>query len=219
MPEFNVAHARHSRHGQGEDRLAIHVLPCGGLVVVVADGAGGLVGGAAAAELVLSLVAQALARPDFESSRAEAWCQLLREADLFLLRDPLAGESTAVVVAWSPAGLVGASAGDSEAWMIRRDLDDLTLAQPRRRLGSGQVTPVGFSRATPVGSLLVASDGLFKYASVSDLCALVSEGEPHEAVERLVSRVRLPSGALQDDVAVVLVRLGSGPSACASESR
>jgi PPM family protein phosphatase len=112
----------------GEDRLSV-LRHEDALVVVVADGVGGISGGAAAAELLLKLVEEAILVPGFDPDRSEAWAELLARADLALEVDPRAGETTGVVIAISEQGLVGASSGDSGAWMVNGEdggIDDLT---------------------------------------------------------------------------------------------
>lgn len=202
-----MAYAVVGQQGQGEDRVVLHAPNEGGCVVVVADGAGGLSGGATAAETWLALVAQALREPGFAYLEPGAWCQRLVEADQALTRTASGGETTAVVVAWTPRGLAGASVGDSEAWLVGDDgFDDLTAGQSRKRLGSGRAQPVGFTRSAAQGTLVVGTDGLFRYAPSAVIAQLAREGSVQEAVDRLVAMVRLPSGRLQDDVAVVVVR-------------
>ena len=49
--------------------------------------------------------------------------------------------------------------------------------------------------------LLLATDGLTKYATPEKIADLVVHG----SVEEIVNCVRLPSGDLQDDVTVVIV--------------
>src|SRR5262249_7289847 len=99
----------------------------------------------------------------------------------------------------------GASVGDSGAWLIDPFVD-LTSAQKRKPLiGSGRACPVPF--ASPfAGTLLLASDGLFKYAAQSRIRQLAAHPELERIPEMLVDAVRLPSGNLQDDVAVMICR-------------
>jgi serine/threonine protein phosphatase PrpC len=85
-------------------------------------------------------------------------------------------------------------------------MTDLTARQRRRPLlGSGEALPVQFEAERGGGRLLLASDGLVKYATVERICALAIQGTVSEAATALANSVRLPSGALQDDVAVVIV--------------
>ena len=58
------------------------------------------------------------------------------------------------------------------------------------------------------GTLLVGSDGLFKYADADAICGAVRDAPLGAAPERLVGLVRLRSGALWDDVSILLCRAG-----------
>ena len=82
----------------------------------------------------------------------------------------------------------------------------MTVNQRRRPLlGTGEALPVLFEAERRGGRVLLASDGLFKYATGERIRALAMNGSVAQAAEALARSVRLPSGALQDDVAVVLV--------------
>lgn len=178
------------------------------VVAVVADGAGGTSGGAAAAAAVVALIGDAL-----DSGRAlgrpETWHQLLIEAGT-QLEDFGLGQSTAVVLATNGSSVVGASAGDSEAWLVRGEaLVDLTRNQDKQPLlGGGPIDPAAFAEDLwPGDAVLLATDGLVKYAPAERLCAAVRRRQPLEACgEQLLGLVRLPKGGLQDDVGLVLLR-------------
>jgi serine/threonine protein phosphatase PrpC len=208
-PSFTSAQALALVREAGQDRLTV-LRREDALIVVVADGVGGISGGAAAAEILVKLVEEAVLVPGFHLLRSEAWVELLTRADLVLEADPRAGETTGVVIAVSEQGLVvGASCGDSGAWMLGEDgsVDDLTACQHRKlRLGSGRARPVFFLRPKLQGTLLVATDGLFNYARPERIAELVLGDDLDLAVKKLVKLVRLPSGRLQDDVGVMLLR-------------
>lgn len=209
MP-FHVATAAASYREATEDRLAVHQLD-GGLVVVVADGVGGVSGGGRAADLAVKIVSEAIEHGTFNLFSADPWVELLIHADAILASDRHAGETTIVVVVIAEDGrVVGASCGDSAAVMVGGDgrLDDLTAKQQKkRRLGSGRALPVAFARALLDGTLVVATDGLLSYARPKEITRIAVEHEDiDEAAEALVRAVTLPSGTLQDDVAVVVVR-------------
>ena len=193
-----------------EDRIAVHHVH-GGLVVVVADGAGGIAGGGAAADLVLRVVAEAIAQPGFNPFSPAAWTELLIAADGLVVRDREAGETTCVVVAVRDDGrIVGASVGDSGAVVVAVDgrIDELTEGQHRKhRLGGGRAAPVLFGRPDLDGVLVIATDGLFNYARPEVIAQVVATHEDLDATgQALVEVVRLPSGSFMDDVALVLVR-------------
>lgn len=204
MP-FEHAVAVESYRPVGQDRADVfHVGDA--LVVVVADGAGGIAGGAEAADAVVAAVREAVeAGVDL---RPRPWSDLLVALDRRMLASPEIGESTAVVVAVSPEGVAGSSVGDSAAWIAAPDrLLDLTAYQARKPfLGTGAARAVGFAAGPLAGTLLVASDGLVKYDSREDIARTARGEDLASAAATLIQQVRLPSGQLQDDVAVVLVR-------------
>jgi serine/threonine protein phosphatase PrpC len=119
-PSFSVAQALAFVREPGQDRLAV-LQHEDALIVVVADGVGGISGGAAAADLLLKLIEEAAIAPSFDPLRSEAWAELLTRADVVLEADPHAGETTGVVIAVAEGLVVGASCGDSGAWMVGDD--------------------------------------------------------------------------------------------------
>jgi serine/threonine protein phosphatase PrpC len=144
-----------------EDRVAILDVDSG-VVVVVADGAGGIPGGGEAADMVVAGVREAV-RSGITVLDATTWVRVLQNLDERIERDRQAGETTAVIVAVTEDGEIGASAGDSQAWIVTGDgYDDLTEDQHRkRRLGSGRTVPVAFERPRLDGVLVAGTDGLF----------------------------------------------------------
>jgi serine/threonine protein phosphatase PrpC len=199
-----LTHAiRVERGSRGEDRAAVVHVPAG-LVVVVADGAGGTGSGAAAAD---ALCARVVAAAQSGARGADAWAACLREADRQARTSGVLGDTTAVVLEVTESGVCGASVGDSEAWIVHSaEVVELTAGQRRKPLiGSGQASPVSFGPTAWSGRLLVATDGLIKYASARHLAAAASLDGLEDAARALVERVRLPSGALPDDVALVLI--------------
>jgi len=72
--------------------------------------------------------------------------EFMREMDKEIEADAFAGETTAVVAMVSPQEIVGASVGDSEAWVIgSQGYQRLTQGQMRKPvLGSGAAMPVAF---------------------------------------------------------------------------
>jgi serine/threonine protein phosphatase PrpC len=186
------------RRGQGQDRVL--VLPCEhGVVIALAVGAGGTSGGERAAKAVVDRVASV-------ASHAYDWQQLLAELDHAQIGY---GQTTAVVLWVTSEKIVGASAGDSGAWIVSPDgaVEDITSAQHRKPLiGDGAVvTPIEHG---PLGggTLLVASDGLLRYAKEAEIARVARGVDLDVAAKALVELVRLPSKQLPDDVSVVLCR-------------
>ncbi|MEM9069852.1 MAG: hypothetical protein AAGE52_15170 [Myxococcota bacterium] len=168
----------------GDDR--VHVAMGDALQVALADGAGGSSGGAEAATRAVETVGDAAALRALDHSIASSF----------------GGRCTAIWLTLSRSGIVhGLSVGDSEAWCQRGDdWRELTENQQRKPLvGSGKARPVEFAAAADL--VLVASDGLTRYAK--DIRGILSRPN---AAWNLVGAARLPSGGLQDDIAIVLVR-------------
>ncbi len=179
------------------------------LIVVLADGAGGTTHGRAAARAVIDLVTHELAHGvDLDDPLRVA--DVLRSIDVRLARER-AGQTTAVCLVVTENAILGASAGDSEAWMVDGPtVVRLTDDQVRKPLLGAGAQPRPFVAGNALrGTLIVASDGLFKYASVDAIvraCALDSA----EAVMRaLCDAARLPNGKLQDDLSLFVVRAGA----------
>jgi serine/threonine protein phosphatase PrpC len=77
----------------------------------------------------------------------------------------------------------------------------------RARTGSQSSRAVAFEAELNGGAtLLLASDGLLKHAPHDRISLLVRERELRSAALRLSELPRLRSGALPDDVAIVLCR-------------
>jgi len=182
-------------HGT-DDRAAVFTRDAG-LVVALADGAGGSSGGAVAAQAFIDAVRDA---DDTD------WTALMLRVDDAMVTT---GETTAVVLALDGDAVVGASVGDSGAWWIDdHGIIDLTEKQIRKPLiGTGGSSPFAFRlRGLERGTLLVASDGLWKYAKADAIARVARTADIGAAAAGLVDLVRLPTGALQDDVAIVLCR-------------
>jgi len=182
-----------------EDRAAALTTPTGHLLVV-ADGAGGTGDGAHAADAVLA--AATAAAPTLTS--AAACADLLTRLDSTLRR----GETTAVLVVLQGDTIHGASVGDSGAWLLGPDsLHDLSEHQRRKPLlGSGRATATPFTASLGPATLLLATDGLFNYCPPVRIATLANTPTLEGLATRLCDLPRLRSGALPDDIAVILAR-------------
>jgi serine/threonine protein phosphatase PrpC len=189
-----------------EDRVGVFDI-AGTLVLVLADGAGGRGGGREAAEAVVAGV-QARSWELATRADADACAAALRALDHELAASRHQGETTAVLAVVRGGEVSGASVGDSGAWLLTRGgVIDLTRDQVRKPMvGVGRASPVPFG-PRPLGDgarLLLASDGLLKYTSREQIVE-TALGQPlTQAPRRLLDCVRLPSGALHDDTAVIL---------------
>ncbi len=175
-------------------------------VLVVADGAGGLVGAAAASETILERTRTVVLDPTFDLLAPSFWERLFRDVDAELASRS-AGETTALVVVLAPRILLCTVAGDSEAWLVRAAaVERLTESASRARLGSGHARPVTVLRGElELGDRLVAAtDGLFRHVSEDRLLAILRRERFGGIADALVEAARSPSGTLADDVAVLV---------------
>lgn len=181
----------------GQDRASVFVRP-GGLVIALADGAGGTSNGAVAAQAFVDAVGATSSETD--------WSGIIEALDGDISRLGH-GQTTAVVLSLDSRGITGCSVGDSGAWLVLDEVIDLTDGQVRKPLVGGGCSPFVF-HAGPLGNatLIVASDGLLRYGKQQDIARISRGPDLATAARTLVELVRLPSGALQDDVAVVLCR-------------
>jgi serine/threonine protein phosphatase PrpC len=176
-------------------------------VLCVADGAGGRSGGAEAASMAVDLVRKHAS----QMSNADSCAEVLRKIDTAITQDSIAGETTCAFLIVTSQEIFGASVGDSGVWMILEEgsYTDLTEGQQRKPfIGSGNSWPVSFQHPTQVGSLLLATDGLLKYTSPEQIIAVCRKHPPDIAAQQLVELVRYPSGALPDDVTIILGKTG-----------
>jgi serine/threonine protein phosphatase PrpC len=196
-PQTYATRIEEASPGRGEDRLAVVRLP-DRTVFVVADGAGGVVGGVAAAEAVCDGVVEQCKR-----GSPRSWAEWLVQLDRHM---PRAGLAAAVVVELADDGrIVGASAGDCEAWLFGNGAaTQLTAKQSfKPLLGEGKAIPVAFA-ADGAGVLVVATDGLWKYVQRMRIAEAVALRPLVAAADALVHGARLKSGRLSDDVALVI---------------
>ena len=175
-------------------------------VLCVADGAGGRSGGAEAASMATESVRQNVSL----MTNADSCVEVLRKVDSAITKDPVAGDTTCVVTVVTPDEIFGASVGDSGAWMIPTNGAHIGLTDAQQRkpfIGSGSAWPLPFRRSKQVGSILLATDGLFKYTSAERIITVCREHPTDIAMRRLIELVQYPSGALPDDVTIILSRI------------
>ena len=182
-----------------QDRLSCRETSSG-LVVILADGAGGIPGGREAAEAVVEKV-----KEDLRSPRECA--DELARLDQELQSSRACGETTAIVLVIDGERFHGASIGGSGVLVLHRDgIYEATKHQRRKPLlGSGRARLVGFGPFDFRCPVVVGSDGLLKYAPRSVFSSLRAIASIEEALDELVDSVRMDSGGLQDDVSVALL--------------
>ena len=176
------------------------------VVLCVADGAGGRSGGTEAASMAVEWVRHNIGL----MNNADSCADLLRKMDAAIAKDSVAGETTCALAIVTPEEIFGASVGDSGAWLIPQNGTHLDLTQGQQRkpfIGSGSAWSVPFRHQMQGGSLLLATDGLLKYASAERIIETCRQHPTESAAQRLIELVRYPSGALPDDVTLILTML------------
>jgi PPM family protein phosphatase len=206
---FTIATRQASYRAESEDRALVLQVTPQALVLALADGVGGQPGGGEAAQLAIETVeleGAALIRRE-----ARYWRGLVQALDDALAAHPDAGQTTLIALCLTAQKILGASVGDSEAWWITAAGHfALTEAQKRKpTLGTGAAEPVAFTLPlTEPGTLLLASDGLFKYADPLALTEAVrTAATVEDAATALVALASAPAGRFYDDLALVLVRV------------
>jgi len=183
------------------------IVPLDGRVVVcVADGVGGRSGGTEAANMAVELVRQNADR----LANADVCAELLRKIDSEMSNDPIAGETTCALAVVTPKDVFGASVGDSGVWLIPEDAPHINLTSGQQRkpfIGYGGAWPIPFQHAIRQGLLLLATDGLLKYTSPERIVETCRQHEVDVTAKRLIELVRYSSGALPDDVTIILGRM------------
>jgi serine/threonine protein phosphatase PrpC len=117
------------------------------------------------------------------------------------------GLAAAVVLSVADDGTIqGASVGDCEAWVFGDgQAMNLTEGQVRKPLlGDGDAIPEGFTAHLSSGTIVAASDGLWKYMGHARIAGAALLRPLESAVAAMIDGVRLRNGALQDDIAIVV---------------
>lgn len=141
MPSFETAQLVEAYRDRCEDRIEI-IADGDRTLIVVADGAGGTGDGHLAAETVIREAGRAYGSIDSSTG----WSDFLSQVDSCIA----SGETTAVIVDISPNQILGASVGDSCAWVIDGpNVTDLTRTQIRK--------PLLGTQSGPTSSLLARS--------------------------------------------------------------
>ena len=189
---------------ENQDRAAV-IESSVGLVLVVADGAGGRSGGTEAAAMAIESVRQSASR----LADASACAELLHKMDQAIRDDKVAGETTCAMAIVTEHAIYGASVGDSGVWVLNNGrFMNLTEQQSRKPfIGSGSAWAVPFDyKITGMESLLLGTDGLLKYAAPERIISICTAPEPSDVPRKLIELVRYPSGALPDDVTVIFAK-------------
>lgn len=198
---FTVYSYLEQQNELGDDNL--YTVEIDGVIwFCVADGAGGTGSGYRASSYIIDAFKKLTLRDDVNN--ADDFESFLRAIDLELASEGFGGESTAVLGTVEDGVALGASVGDSEAWLFNYEYEySLTsLQHAKPLLGSGKSIPIGFGPVEVEQFLLVGSDGLFKYSGYKDIRAQLSKGA--FAVE-IAALAKKETSRLQDDISVIII--------------
>ncbi len=176
------------------------------LAVLVADGATGVGDGWKASGMLADAFLADLGR----AASSVALRRVLEDADRMVAK-AFEGEADTTGIALVCEGdrVLGASAGDSEAWLLGAMRLEVTSQQVRKpRIGSGARVTTFDVPFLADATLVVASDGLWEHVAMDDVeRAVASDGDVRSLSAALVDLVRERNeGRLPDDVAIAVVR-------------
>ncbi len=205
----------HSEAGEGhanEDVVVVRPHPgdAGLLLCSLADGQGGQVGGARAAQVAgEESLRAACSFPANELRGAAPWYTIVGAADEAVCEDDAAGFCTLVSLGVSGGEVWGASCGDSGALLLSGGRDFLLTEDQRKNppVGSSAARPVAFSaRLTPGWTLLILSDGVWKYVGWEHIVRTAVQNQGRELVAALRQAAwDANGGRLPDDFSVALL--------------
>ena len=171
-------------------------------VFIVGDGAGGRSGAAQAAEFFVRFARDEAANLTFTKDCFRLLCEL----DQKITRANDCGETTGVIVVVSEGEVFGANVGDSVAWLFTPEGNEELSRVRKPYLGTGVAAPHYFARRSSLGTLVVATDGLWKYTSLELIEQKVRAGNPERLAAELADLVRLCSRTFPDDIAIATGR-------------
>jgi hypothetical protein len=201
---------------ENEDAITVQPHPADPncLLCVIADGQGGQAGGGPAARLACrTCIELAAATPLYRLWSADTWTKILADVDRAVCADSVAGFTTLIGLCVVEGRVRGASVGDSAVLLkcAGRPVQILTDKQVKNpAVGWGTAVAVGFGAdLVAPWTLLVMTDGVWKYAGWEKLRACAESGTGPEILDTLRAAVRLRSGAFQDDFTLVVVQTDS----------
>jgi PPM family protein phosphatase len=197
-------------------RVQAHPLDPDCWICVVADGQGGQAGGGPAAQLACqTALAAALGCRLDTLVDPLTWSGILRVADAAVASDPGAGFTTLVGLCIHRARVVGASSGDSAAFLVSGGKAmELTAGQKKNPpVGCGAAVAVPFAAtAKEPWRVLVMSDGVWKYVGRDRVVEVASRMGGGDLIAELQQVARLPgNGQFQDDFTVVVLEAPAEP--------
>ena len=212
MSLLQVVYSEAGNGHSNEDLVAVRPHPgdAGVFLCSLADGQGGQVGGAAAARVAVDESLRAASSLPTNELRQEAlWYAVVGAADEAVCEDDAAGFCSLVSLGISEREIWGASCGDSGALLLSGGRDSLLTEDQYKNppVGSSAARPVAFSaRLEPGWTLLVVSDGVWKYVGWESISRIAAQKQGQELIAALrQAALNANGGRLQDDFSVALL--------------
>ncbi len=137
------------------------------------------------------------------------WDEIFSAADARVARE-CSGFTTLIGLAVAPSFVVGGAVGDSKVYFLEEGGDFNDLSERQRKnppIGGGCSWTTLFHLAEAKGSLLVVSDGVWKYAGYENLKDAAKE-IPNAGVEGLRDCVlSRQGGSLPDDFSILGMKI------------
>lgn len=160
--KLEISAAERPSHDTSHDRLSV-LRDAHRTLIALADGADSREAAQTAAARTVNELARCFRRGSLPRS-PEEWVMLLEGIDHAVLADPDAGETSALVMLVEQGVVVGASVGNSLAYVVRSEGEPHLLTRSERRssrIGTGLAAPVGFGPAQLDGKLITRRAGRF----------------------------------------------------------
>lgn len=199
-PRYETAQYIEKGNYECQDRIKV-ISDESRTIICIADGAGGTGDGSKAADHVIKEVASSYT---FVKSPRD-WQGILQSIDQSIPN----GEAAAIILDLRQGSATLASVGDCEAWaFFGSSIMRLSDGQHRKPLlGSGNAIPIVKEFGELHRPLIVGTDGFFKYVKAESVQPVVLGPQFFDVPRKLADLVRLRSGGLQDDLAIVSCRL------------
>jgi len=153
--KLEISASRRPTHDTSHDRLSV-LRDAHRTLIALADGADSREAAQTAAARTVNELARCFRNGALPEDR-RGWVMLLEGIDQAVLGDPDAGETSALVMLVQQGVVVGASVGDSLAYVVRTvgEAQLLTTSQRKApRIGTGLACPVGFGPVPLDGKLI-----------------------------------------------------------------
>ena len=153
--KLEISASQRPTHDTSHDRLSV-LRDAHRTLIALADGVDSREAAQTAAARTVNELARCFRNGTLPQDPQE-WVMLLEGIDHAVLSDPDAGEASALVLLVQQGVVVGASVGDSLAYVVRTVGEEQLLTTSQRkapRIGTGLACPVGFGPVQLDGKLI-----------------------------------------------------------------